>query len=140
MRSPVEILADIRAFRPDNSEWLQIDRLVGELWHVGAAASSLNELLFLFERFPDEDNEVLWGVMHGVEGIPGYESEVVRSVQRQPSMFGVLMLGRILNTAKSIVDDTNLVRLLQSTSTRTDCPTPVRKLAQDIAQRYGESG
>lgn len=30
----------------------------------------------LYERYPEEDNEVLWGMLHGIESINGYEERI----------------------------------------------------------------
>ena len=59
-------------------------------------------MLRVFERYPDEDGAgVFWSIVHGLEALPGYEPFLVESYsKRAPSEFGVIMLGRILNSGQ----------------------------------------
>jgi hypothetical protein len=46
----------------------------------------------VFERFPDHDGYgVMWSVLHGIEAILNYEIELLASVRRLPTEFGVVM-------------------------------------------------
>lgn len=70
-------------------------------------------MLGIYERYPDEDNDILWGMLHGIEDIENYELKVIESVERKPSFFGVLMIHRILNANISSVEDINLLNTLK---------------------------
>ena len=99
-RASNQIVADILAFQPAGGNWLPLDHLAAEQWASGAAGHHVPELLAVFERFPDEAG-ALWGVLHGLESLPGYEPALVRSVRAQPSEMAVTILGRLLNAASS---------------------------------------
>ena len=54
-------------------------------------------MLEVFERFPDDDENVFWSILHGLEHVDNYEMELVLSIRRRPSRFSTLMLNRMLN-------------------------------------------
>jgi len=135
------IVADIRAFRPADGEWRRLDALLDELWSTGAAAHHVPELLGVLERFPEDDGAgVLWSIVHGVESLPDYEPELIRSVRRGPSELGVTMIGRLLNSGVSQVDGASLVSLLREVAASAAAPGSVRENAADWAARHAEPG
>jgi hypothetical protein len=94
-----KILADIDAYAP-GTDWLGLDALLEELFtsyeppEIPAAP-----LLRLFERFPEHDGfGVFWAALHGIEDIPNYEQDLVESLERRRSQFGLVMAQRILNS------------------------------------------
>jgi hypothetical protein len=138
-RTAAQIVADIRAFQPAGGNWRRLDDLLGELWAAGAAGRHVADLLAVLERFPEDDGAgVLWSVVHGVESLPGYEPELVRSVRRGPSMLGVTMVGRLLNSGASEVSGVPLVGLLREIAASPAAPESVRSDAADWAQRHAE--
>ena len=88
----------------------------------------------ILERFPEGDGAgVLWSVVHGVEALPGYEPELVRSVRRGPSELGVAMVGRLLNAGMSEVGSVSLVSLLREVAESKAAPASVRASATECA-------
>lgn len=71
--------------------------MLEELWEAGVLEEHLLTLLGAFERFPTEDGAgVLWGIVHGIEASPfDYDASLQRSIDRQPSFMGNLMLQRL---------------------------------------------
>ena len=94
-----EILDDIQSYMP-GADWLGLQALLEELFRsYPIEAIPAESLLRLFERFPEHDGfGVFWSALHGVEEIPGYEAQVVESLERRRSQFGVLLAKRILNS------------------------------------------
>ena len=137
-RTQAKIVADIRKFAPVEGDWRRLDALLNELWRHRSPAEALPELLEVFERFPEDDGAgVFWAILHGLESLPGYADEVVRSVQRQPSSFGVLMLNRMLNGGRSEVGDVRLVPLLRQIAQRPELPGTIQRDARDFAELHG---
>lgn len=97
MRVRKAIISDIEAFSPEGGDWRGLDFLLEELWEAGVLEEHLLTLLGVFERFPTEDGAgVLWGIVHGIEASPfDYEAPLQRSIDRQPSFMGNLMLQRL---------------------------------------------
>jgi hypothetical protein len=136
-RTLAEIVADLRAFRPTRGDWMPLDELSGELWEAELYPDAVEELLAVFECFPEEDGAgVFWTILHGLESVGGYEPALVRSVKRQPSEFGVLMVGRLLNGGQTEVGSVSLVGLLESVAARPNVAESIRQLAQDFAEQH----
>jgi hypothetical protein len=96
MRTSQNIINDINQFEPQNGNWLPLDSLLNELWETGDQENFTSELLKVFERFPEEDGAgVFWSIVHGLERFSAYETELIDSLNRQPSEMGLLMLRRI---------------------------------------------
>ena len=134
VRTAAKIVADILAFQPIRGDWRALDALLAELWATGEAGRHIPNLLAVLERFPEDDGAgVLWSVVHGVESLPGYEPELVRSVRRQPSELGVTMVGRLLNGGVSQVGDVSLIGLLREVAASAATPQSVRESAADWA-------
>jgi hypothetical protein len=123
-RPTASIASDIATFVPLDGNWIALDTLLAELWQTGHPEQAIPELLSVFERYPDEDGAgVVWGVLHGLESLPNYEPELLRSLARQPSEFGIRMLGRLLNAGVKEVAGVSLLSRLQEISASTPSPT-----------------
>ncbi|BDB29678.1 hypothetical protein Tamer19_06710 [Cupriavidus sp. TA19] len=95
----MEIAHDIASFVAKEDNWLPLDSLVAEPWQAGYPEQAIPQLLSVFERYPEEDGfGVVWTVLHGLESLPNYEPELLRSLGRQPSEFGICMVGRLINS------------------------------------------
>ena len=143
-RTSTQVIADIRAFQPTGGDWRRFDALLGELWAAGNPDRHILDLLAVLERFPEDDGAgVLWGVLHGLESLSGYEPKLIESVRRQPSELGVIMVGRLLNGGVSEVGGVGLVDLLRGVAVRAGIPNGVREAARDFVEDHGgpaESG
>ena len=136
-RTSAEVVGDIRSFRPVNNNWLALDGLLAELWAAGEPAKYIRDLLAVFERFPEHDGfGVLWSVLHGLESLPGYERELVQSVQRHPSDMGVCMVGRMLNSGLTQIEGHSLVELLRTVAVSNGVPASIRVSAADWVSRH----
>lgn len=124
-----EHVSRIAAFDNVQDDLLRLDEDAGILFESGQAAHYLRMLFGLFERFPDEDNEVFWGIMHGLEATDGYESELLKSIQRQPSGMGLIMVNRMLNVNELIINETDLLELLRKVAADPTVTEVVRKYA-----------
>ena len=129
-RPATQIVADIRAFHPTEGNWRRLDDLFGELWATGEAGVHVRDMLGVLEQYPADDGAgVLWSIVHGVESLPGYESELIWSLRRRPSELGVTMVGRLLKSGVSEADGTSLVGLLREIAASATAPESVRKTA-----------
>jgi hypothetical protein len=112
-RSSTQIIADIESFHPTQGDWRPLDCLLDELWNSGKAQDHISDLLAVFERFPDSyGNGVLWSIVHGLEALNGYETELVRSYQQQPSEMSCVMLRRLLKSGVKQIDGVALNELI----------------------------
>ncbi|WP_446904859.1 hypothetical protein [Burkholderia sp. YIM B11467] len=131
----MDIAHDIATFIPEGDNWLVLDLLLTELWQAGHPEQAIPELLSVFERYPEEDGSgVIWGVLHGLESLPNYEPELLRSIARQPSEFGVCMVGRLLNTGRREVDGISLLDTLRELAATAKSPL-VRETAVGFVSR-----
>lgn len=95
-RSVSEILEDIDDFAPLNGNWRRLDDLLDELWQSGVPRSAIPVLFRVFERFPNDDGAgALWSIVHGVEYLDDYETELCDSLSRRSSFMGNVMLKRL---------------------------------------------
>ncbi|VWD34810.1 hypothetical protein BLA39750_04924 [Burkholderia lata] len=134
-RTTADIAHDIATFVPGDGNWLALDVLVTELWQAGHPEQAIPELLSVFERYPEEDGlGVIWGVLHGLESLPNYEPALLRSLARQPSEFGVCMVGRLLNAGIREVDGISLLAILRELAATAKSPR-IRETAEGFAFR-----
>ncbi|WP_143751018.1 hypothetical protein [Burkholderia sp. HI2714] len=134
-RATADIAHDIATFVPEDGNWLALDLLVTELWQAGHPEQAIPALLSVFERYPEEDGfGVIWGVLHGLESLPNYEQELLRSIARQPSEFGVCMVGRLLNAGIEEVGGISLLDTLHQLAATTKSPR-IREAAAGFASR-----
>jgi hypothetical protein len=134
-RTTASIARDIATFVPKDDNWLALDSLMTELWQTGNPEQAIPELLSVFERYPEEEGfGVVWGVLHGLEALPNYEPELLRSLARQPSEFGVRMIGRLLNAGTREIGGVSLLETLRALATTARSPG-IRKAAQDFVSR-----
>jgi hypothetical protein len=136
-RALARIIADLSAFRPIRGDWLPLEALCAELWNSKQARKAVGELLAVFERFPEDDGAgAFWTILHGLESLRGYEPALIASVQRKPSDFGVIMVGRLLNDRQTHVGDVHLLDLLEAIACDTTVPESIRRRADQFAARH----
>ncbi len=138
---PEDIAQDIARFVPNEGDWRRLDGLAQEMWASGHAQETLWAPFALFERFPaDEDGcGVFWAILHGIEALDGYEDELAKSLRRQPSEFGILLAGRMLNAGIETLDGASLVSFLQSIAVSPRCPASVAAAALRYLGREGRA-
>jgi hypothetical protein len=116
---------------PDELE--KLDTSVQQLLASKNAELGIDALLSVFERFPDKDGYgIFWSIVHGLEGLLGYQEKLVESVRRRPSEFSLLMIHRLLNAEIKEVQGVNLLNLLKDVATDERQLEGTRKEAQDF--------
>jgi hypothetical protein len=92
-----------------------LEEIVKSIEPVSLAPSDCAALFRLFERFPDEDAfGLFFSLLHRLERSPGYEAELIRSVDRNPVEFNLEMVARMVRGGVTHYRLTNLVELLRS--------------------------
>jgi hypothetical protein len=104
MRNIEAIIKDIEEYAPVNEEWESLDELIDEACNANDR-KAVKPLLGLLERNQDHDGDgVFWSIVHGLEGLGGYETELAASVLSKPHEMSVLMLNRMLNGGIQAID------------------------------------
>lgn len=138
MSRPARDIANVIAeFEPKNGKWIELDDLLQELFRSECPTLGIDALLRVFERFPTEDGaEVFWGIIHGLESLPGYEDHLVQSVSSSPSEFGLIMVNRLLNSGVGEVAGIRLLTLLEVIAQKDLIPDDVRKMAEKFRLKH----
>lgn len=114
MKTSRNIIKEIEQFEPKDGNWLQLDRLLNELWETGDQENFTADLLGVFEKFPEEDGAgVFWSIVHRLENFSTYERELIESLTRQPSEMGLLMLRRIKNSGRRTVAGIDIGKIVR---------------------------
>lgn len=115
MNNNTEIIVEkIKKFTPNDDDWLDLEDILAELFSCKEPELGLDAMIEIYEKYPDEDNDVLWGMLHGIEDIGNYEMKVIESVKRKPSFFGILMINRMLNADINSIGYIDLVEILKT--------------------------
>jgi len=135
-RTTSEIAHDIANFAPpEDGSWRHLDSLLDELWRAGNPEQAMPEMLSVFERYPEEDGYgVMWTIVHGLESLPNYQPELLRSLARQPSELGIAMVGRILNAGTTEIGGVSLLQTLHDLA-NTAASSYIREEALRVASR-----
>jgi hypothetical protein len=92
-------------------------------------------LFDILERYPDDDGyEAFQSILHLLEKVPNYETELAASLRRQPSLMTELMVSRILNS-KSTTSQFDWISLLREAENHPSCPERVRKHIKETIHR-----
>jgi hypothetical protein len=122
----------------DPDELQKLEHNLNQLLASENPELGIDALLRVFERFPDKDGYgIFWSILHSLESLPGYEGTLVESVRRQPSEFGLLMVGRLLNSGMKEVKGTNLLSVLKEVAANERQPENIRGQAQGIVDSLG---
>lgn len=113
----------------------ELERGVQQLLACENAELGVEALLRVFERFPDKDGYgIFWGIVHGLESLPGYEGKLIESVRRRPSEFSLLMVNRMLNGGMTEVEGVNLLGVLRDVAGDERQPEGIRAEARDFVE------
>jgi hypothetical protein len=139
-RELATILADLDPTPYEYATWVeQVDivHLLQELFDTGCPERGIDTLFQIFECFPKEDGYgAFWSVLHALERIPGFEHALLASIRRQPSLFAVTMLKRLLNAGTVDVDGVQLTQLLEDVSANATTPPEVCQDVERFLQRH----
>ncbi|SFQ79429.1 hypothetical protein SAMN04515668_4440 [Hymenobacter arizonensis] len=89
---------------PPHGSWEELGDLLAERWEHGPSREAQVPLFRFLARFPTDERGGVWmGLVHGVETLRAYESELLGSLHRQPTEMTLLLLRRLANTGLSTV-------------------------------------
>jgi hypothetical protein len=119
----------------DAAQLERLDHAISDYFAHPEAAAHLRIWFGLFERFPEDDAyEMFWSILHGIEALPNYETDLIASLRRRPSRFPVLMVNRMLNAGQSHAGGVDLMSLLESVTADETCPSSVREDAESFIE------
>jgi hypothetical protein len=137
MRTTQKILAEISSFHPAKGEWLGLDSLLNELWETGEPVLGIDTLLNVFFNYPEEDGAgVFWSIVHGLESLNGYEPLLLSKTIDKPSLFGVIMLGRLLNAGVKEIEGKSIFVVLKDISVSQNTPISIKNVAAKFLERH----
>jgi len=137
VRATEEIAKEIAQFQPRDGSWLPLDELANELWKSGQPHKAISQLLRVFERFPEEDGAgVFWAILHGLESIEGYEPFLLQSLYSAPSKFGVVLLGRLLNSGTKEIEGKSIAHVLAELISSPTVSPPIQSQATRFLERH----
>jgi|SRR3954463_5262517 hypothetical protein len=113
------------------------------LLNLHSPERSIPELFAVMERMPDADLGSPGPLVHTLEKLTGYETELVESVRRRPALLSVWMVNRILNSNPQEHIREQYLTLLRDVEQRRDVSKTVRKDAADFVEfqaRKGQEG
>jgi hypothetical protein len=130
------ILKKIENFTPQGEDWYELEDILEEVYASEKSELGLDSMINIFEKYPNEDNDVLWGMLHGIEDIANYEMKIIDSVKRKPSFFGVLMINRILNAGIYSIENVDLINILKLASVSPESTDYVKEQAERFLERH----
>jgi hypothetical protein len=136
IRNLIDELDSIKSL-DDANQLRDLEVLAQQMSDSGTSNEGIDAFLRLYERFPTEDGfGIFWTILHGLEKLPDYEKHVINSILRKPSVFSVQMIGRLLNSRRTMIHGTNLLTLLADVLNDKDQPAVIRDEAQVTIQSY----
>lgn len=131
-----ELIKRIENFEPENNQWCGLEELLNCLFENSNPDLGLEAMFRIYERYPEEDNDYLWGMLHGIEDIPNYESKLLESIDRKPSFFTTLMINRIINAGIQEIENRKLLDVLKSISENLDVSSDIRNYANSFIEEH----
>ena len=133
MRDIEAIIKDINEYAPVNDEWGSLDELIDEAFSTNDRAV-IKPLFGLLERNQDHDGYgVFWSIVHALEALDNYQTELVASVLSKPHEISVIMLNRILNSGVQVIDDRSILTILEEIASNAEFPSSIRGDANGFA-------
>lgn len=116
-------------------ELARLDENVVRLFAVENPESGIGASLRVFELFPEQDSfGIFWSIVHGLETLSGYELPLIESVKRQPSLFGLLMINRLMNGGVTEIHNNDLLDILKTVAADKQQSEEIRAEAQDFVK------
>jgi hypothetical protein len=132
------ILKKIERYTPQGEDWYELEDILEELYASEKPELGLESMISIFEKYPNEDNDILWGMLHGIEDIANYEMKVIESVKRKPSFFGVLMINRMLNAGTYCIKNIDLINILRLSTVNPAATDYVKEQAERFLERHSD--
>ncbi|TDQ73906.1 hypothetical protein CLV99_4344 [Sphingobacterium yanglingense] len=115
-----KLIDQLNAINPNDDSLYDVDSIIELIYKLDTseAKKAIDPLLRIFERL-DEDHYdgVLWSIIHGIEGLKEYEEDLIKSVNRCPNEYNLLMINRILNSGQGSYKSTDYLSLLKELNT-----------------------
>ncbi len=130
-----EIIASIDGITSTENpeDALEVDAIIEPLFNTPHPEQATDALLRVFERFPAVDSDATWSILHTIEALPNYKPKLIESVRRQPAFPSVLMIHRLMNGGKRVIEGVDLLQLLEETAANPYCLEVVRGNAHHFA-------
>lgn len=139
MKKNIEItIRKIEGYTPQGEDWYELEDILEELYASQKPELGLDSMISIFEKYPNEDNDALWGMLHGIEDIENYEMKIIESVKRKPSFFGVLMINRMLNARAYHIKNIDLINILRLSTVHPAATDYVKEQAKRFFERHSD--
>ncbi len=134
-----KLLTEIEQLVGSDDFEYEMEKRVDMLKEAGAGLDTAEKLLGIMERHPLDDFGMPGAMVHFIESFdPEYESFLVESVKRRPSLHTLWMLNRCINGKNSKKDE--YINLMSETANRADVEKAIQDSAQDFVNYQLRSG
>ncbi len=135
MRSIEEIRLSLNGFCFDSNAERALSELATEMEKHPKSQELIQDVLLLFERYPNEDFGMPGPLAHVIEKhyTRGYEDKLIQSLIRCPTSLTIWLANRIINAADGNRDQ--FVSLLEETASRSDIAKSIRDEAKYYLSR-----
>ncbi|WP_461537009.1 hypothetical protein [Spongorhabdus nitratireducens] len=132
MRSIEEVIEDVDGYLPVHDDWEPLDELIDEACNA-SDQRIVKPFLGLLERNQDHDGYgVFWSIVHALESLGGYETELAASALRKPHELSVLMLNRLLNSGIQTIDGRPILEILLEIANNPAFPKSIQEEASEF--------
>ena len=120
----------------DPSQLKTLEDCLAKIFTAPLSQEDKAALLEVFERYPEDDGfGVFWSIVHGLEHVNTYETELVASVRRCPNLFNTLMLNRMLNAGITTAAGESIDKLFREVLAHHSASASVAKQVQGFLTR-----
>lgn len=138
----IESLIDkLNKISPNDDSLYEVDFLIERLYKLDSsvAKKAITPLFNIFERLNDGHyDDVLWSIIHGIEGLQDYEEDLINSVNRCPNEYNLLMLNRMLNAGQASYNATDFIELLKSVAEDNKVSAELKEQAKGYITRQSK--
>ncbi|HEY9102667.1 hypothetical protein [Chitinimonas sp.] len=134
--SPVigNVINELEQFVPsdeDDNAWL-LNKLLCNLSSYPDRELTIEPMFKLMERFPEADFGSPGPLVHEIEAMNGYQSQLLRSLARKPTSLSVWMVNRILNSCETQQNRDKWLEQLKLIAENQDAPYSARQSAEEF--------
>ena len=128
-------IAKLKKFVPHNVDnSIDLSEMLDGLDRIKNADSVIPAMFELMEKYPDADLGTPGALVHNIERIGGYETQLIQSVERVPTYLNVWMVNRILNGSISNDLRERLIILLKSILNNPNAGQAAKESAQNFIE------
>lgn len=136
-----KLIDQLNAINPNDDSLYDVDSIIELIYKLDTseAKKAIDPLLRIFERL-DEDHYdgVLWSIIHGIEGLKEYEEDLIKSVNRCPNEYNLLMINRILNSGQGSYKSTDYLSLLKELNTNNKLSSFLKEEIKGYIDRHSK--